>query len=65
MKIMHGRGVSDGIVHGKVVYYRPDGVGITRYIAEEEAEKNRFRKAQEDSIRQLKELAEKARAESG
>ena len=65
MKIMHGRGVSDGIVHGKVVYYRPDGVGITRYTAEEEAEKNRFRKAQEDSIRQLKELAEKARAESG
>ena len=65
MKIMHGRGVSDGIVHGKVVYYRPDGVGITRYTADEEAEKNRFRKAQEDSIRQLKELAEKARAESG
>ena len=65
MKIMHGRGVSDGIVHGKVVYYRPDGVRITRYTAEEEAEKNRFRKAQEDSIRQLKELAEKARAESG
>ncbi len=65
MKIMHGRGVSDGIVHGKVVYYRPDGVGITRYTAEEEVEKNRFRKAQEDSICQLKELAEKARAESG
>lgn len=65
MKIMHGKGVSDGIVHGKVVYYRPDGVGITRYTAEEEAEKNRFRKAQEDSIRQLKELAEKAKAESG
>ena len=65
MKIMHGRGVSDGIVRGRLVYYRQDGVGVTRYTAETETEKNRFRKAQEDSICQLKELAEKARTESG
>lgn len=65
MKIMHGRGVSDGIVRGRLVYYRQDGVGITRYTADTETEKIRFRKAQEDSICQLKELAERARAESG
>ena len=66
MILMQGKGVSKGVVKGTLYFYqRPDTAVVKRAAESLEAERARLAAAQEKSIAQLEELAEKCRAEAG
>ena len=66
MILMQGKGVSTGVVKGKLYFYeRPDTTIACTEAADLEAEKQRLAEAQEKSIAQLEALAEKCREEAG
>ena len=66
MILMQGKGVSKGVVKGKLYFYeRPNSTVELIQVADIEAEKARLAEAQEKSIAQLDVLAEKCREEAG
>ena len=66
MILMQGKGVSKGVIKGKLYFFQhPDTTIAMRQVEDVEAEKQRLAKAQEKSIEQLTLLAEKARADAG
>ena len=66
MILMQGKGVSKGVIKGKLYFFqRPDTTIAMRQVEDVEAEKQRLAQAQEKSIEQLTLLAEKARADAG
>ena len=66
MITIQGKGVSSGVVRGKLYFYkREEAVILNRKVEDLEAEKARFAKAQEQSIEQLNKLADKCREEAG
>ena len=66
MILMQGKGVSNGVVKGKLYFYeRPNSTVEQLQVADIEAEKVRLADAQEKSIAQLEVLAEKCREEAG
>ena len=66
MILMQGKGVSKGVVKGKLYFYERPNTTIERTeVADIEAEKARLAEAQEKSIAQLEVLAEKCREEAG
>ena len=66
MILMQGKGVSKGVVKGKLYFYeRPNSTVEQIQVADIEAEKARLAEAQEKSIAQLEVLAEKCREEAG
>ena len=66
MILMQGKGVSKGVVKGKLYFYERPSTTIERTeVADIEAEKARLAEAQEKSIAQLEVLAEKCREEAG
>ncbi|MCD8119342.1 MAG: phosphoenolpyruvate--protein phosphotransferase [Lachnospiraceae bacterium] len=66
MILMQGKGVSAGVVSGPLYFFRRSQSEVTRYtVKDTEAERARFSRAQEQSVSQLKMLAEQCRAESG
>ena len=66
MILMQGKGVSKGVIKGKLYFFqRPDTTVAMRQVEDVEAEKQRLAQAQEKSIEQLTLLAEKARADAG
>ena len=66
MILMQGKGVSKGVVKGKLYFYeRPNSTVECVQAADIEAEKARLAEAQEKSIAQLEVLAEKCREEAG
>ncbi len=63
---IQGKGVSTGVVQGKLYFYkRPDAQVTLRTVTDLEAEKERLAAAQKRSVEQLEALAEKCRAEAG
>ena len=63
---IQGKGVSTGVAIGPLYYYQRAKSTIRRYEVENtEAEWERFKAAQAKAIKQLGELAEKAREEAG
>lgn len=66
MIVLNGKGVSKGIVGGKLYcFHEGERTVEKRTGCDSAAEKARIAKAQEQSIAQLEELAEKCRAEAG
>ena len=63
---LQGSGVSDGIAGGKLYFYRRPRTVIQKEACEDiEEEKQRFAAAQQEALKQLAALAEKAREEAG
>ena len=66
MILMQGKGVSKGVVKGKLYFFqRPDTTVAMRQVEDVEAEKQRLAQAQEATVQQLNILAEKAREDAG
>ena len=66
MILMQGKGVSKGVVKGKLYFYERPNTDITCVsVSDVEAEKERLAEAQAKSITQLEVLAEKCREEAG
>ena len=66
MILMQGKGVSKGVISGKLYFFRrPDTTVVMRQVENVEAEKQRLAQAQEKAVEQLSLLAEKARADAG
>ena len=66
MILMQGKGVSKGVIKGKLYFFQRSDNSITMHQVEDlEAEKQRLAQAQEKAIAQLNLLAEKARADAG
>ena len=66
MILMQGKGVSKGVIKGKLYFFQRTDTSVTMYRVEDpKAEKQRLSQAQEKSIAQLKLLAEKAREDAG
>ena len=66
MITIQGKGVSSGVIRGKLYFYKRTDTAVTNRKAEDpEAEKARFAQAQQDSIAQLTLLADKCREEAG
>ncbi len=66
MKILHGKGVSGGIAIGRVKFHKRENMLIKRiHVENPEKETERFRKAREITISELKNLYEKALKEVG
>ena len=66
MILMQGKGVSKGVVSGKLYFFRRPDTAVAMEQAENpETEKQRLAQAQEKAIAQLKALADKARADAG
>ena len=66
MILMQGKGVSKGVIKGKLYFFqRPDTTVAMRQVEDVEAEKQRLAQAQETTVQQLNILAEKARADAG
>ncbi len=63
---LKGKGVSNGVIHGPLYFYqRADDTVVKRTVEDLDAEKARLREAQDKSMDQLNELADKCREESG
>ena len=61
MILMQGKGVSKGVIKGKLYFFqRPDTTVAMRQVEDVEAEKQRLAQAQETTVQQLNILAEKA-----
>ena len=66
MILMQGKGVSKGVIKGKLYFFqRPDTTVAMRQVDDVEAEKQRLAQAQETTVQQLNILAEKAREDAG
>ena len=66
MILMQGKGVSKGVIKGKLYFFQRSDNSITMHQVEDlEAEKQRLAQAQETTVQQLNILAEKARADAG
>ncbi|MCC8065915.1 MAG: phosphoenolpyruvate--protein phosphotransferase [Clostridiales bacterium] len=66
MILLQGKGVSRGVTSGPLYFFQRNTGEIVRNTVEDlENEKARFERAQAQSVKQLKALAEKCRAESG
>ena len=66
MIIIQGKGVSKGVAKGKLYFYKRADTTVTLQKVEDiETEKERFTGAQEKTMSQLNDLAEKAREEAG
>ena len=66
MILMQGKGVSKGVIKGKLYFFqRPDTTVEMRQVEDVEAEKQRLAQAQETTVQQLNILAEKAREDAG
>lgn len=66
MTELHGKGVSGGIAVGRVKFHKQDDLCVKRrHIEDAAAEKERFEKAKELTIAELKELYDKALREIG
>ena len=66
MILMQGKGVSKGVINGKLYFFqRPDTTVAMRQVEDVEAEKQRLAQAQEATVQQLNILAEKAREDAG
>lgn len=66
MIAMQGKGVSKGVIKGKLYFYKhPDNTITRRAVTDQEGEKFRLTEAQKKSIQQLNALTEKCRAEQG
>lgn len=66
MILIQGKGVSKGVEKGMLYFYeRPDTTIIKDSAIGSDAEKQRFQAAQETSMDQLNDLAEKCREEAG
>ena len=66
MILMQGKGVSMGVIKGKLYFFqRPDTTVAMRQVEDVEAEKQRLAQAQETTVQQLNILAEKAREDAG
>ena len=66
MILMQGKGVSKGVIKGKLYFFqRPDTTVSMRQVEDVEAEKQRLAQAQEATVQQLNILAEKAREDAG
>ena len=66
MITIQGKGVSAGVIRGKLHFYkRPDSSVVKRIVSDLEGEKARLAKAQEQSMDQLNALADKCREEAG
>ena len=66
MILMQGKGVSKGVIKGKLYFFqRPDTTVAMRQVEDVEAEKQRLAQAQETTVQQLNILAEKAREDAG
>ncbi|MGN1135558.1 MAG: phosphoenolpyruvate--protein phosphotransferase [Oscillospiraceae bacterium] len=66
MTELHGKGVSGGIAVGRVKFHKQDDLCVKRrHIEDAAAEKDRFEKAKELTIAELKELYDKALREIG
>lgn len=66
MTELHGKGVSGGIAVGRVKFHKQDDLCVKRrHIEDVAAEKERFEKAKELTIAELKELYDKALREIG
>ena len=66
MITIKGKGVSSGIGIGPLYFYKRATVSTERHnVNDISAELARFKKSQEDTIKQLEELADKARNEAG
>ena len=65
MILMQGKGVSKGVIKGKLYFFqRPDTTVAMRQVEDVEAEKQRLAQAQETTVQQLNILAEKAREDA-
>ena len=66
MIVMQGKGVSKGVISGKLYFFQRPDISVAMHQVEDlEAEKQRLAQAQEKAIAQLNLLAEKARADAG
>ena len=66
MILMQGKGVSKGVIKGKLYFFQcPDTTVEMRQVEDVEAEKQRLAQAQETTVQQLNILAEKAREDAG
>ena len=66
MITMQGTSASKGVVKGKLAFFRRADTTVTKVtVTDIEAEKARLAEAQEKSVEQLNELAEKCREEAG
>lgn len=66
MILMQGKGVSKGVVNGKLYFFKRVDTTVSQQSVEDvEAEKARFADAQAKALEQLKVLGEKAAAEAG
>ena len=66
MILMQGKGVSKGVAHGPIYFFRrAEAVSARAQNAVPGTEKQRIAAAQEQAIAQLEQLAEKAREEAG
>ena len=66
MILMQGKGVSKGVIKGKLYFFqRPDTTVAMRQVEDVEAEKQRLAQAQKATVQQLNILAEKAREDAG
>lgn len=66
MILMQGKGVSKGVMKGKLYFFQRPNTTVEQITVEDiEAEKARLAAAQEKSIAQLEVLAEKCREEAG
>ena len=66
MILVQGKGVSKGVVKGKLYFYQRPDTTITKTTVEDTAaELRRLAEAQQKSIYQLEQLADKCRAEAG
>ena len=66
MILIQGKGVSKGVIKGKLYFFqRPDTTVAMRQVEDVEAEKQRLAQAQEATVQQLNILAEKAREDAG
>ena len=66
MILMQGKGVSKGVIKGKLYFFQsPDTTVAIRQVEDVEAEKQRLAQAQETTVQQLNILAEKAREDAG
>ena len=66
MKELHGKGVSGGIAIGRVKFHKSENMLVKRiHVENAERETERFRKAKEITLSELKNLYEKALKEVG
>lgn len=66
MVLMQGKGVSAGVIKGKLYFYqRPDNTVVKTAVEDLQAEKERLAAAQQASMEQLEALADKCRQETG